>query len=322
MGGILAVNSFYIISGFYMSLILNEKYTGKNSIRLFLSNRLLRIYPIYWLVLILTIITYGFLKIDLNITPFIHLTGVNLILTVILNFVRNVFLISNSAYFLPKAVLLDPLIITPSWTLGLELLFYLIAPFIVRRSLKVILLFGLIAHFLRVIIYTFFAVPAGNFVHVNDDFFLSVFFFFILGIISYKIYVFLKTFNISPIFSKITLLYVVGFTIFYHFFPGETTISRTFYLISVSLSIPVLFKYFASNKIDKFFGDLSYPIYISHMFILTVFGLLILKVNNDYRNIIILATCIIFAFLLHVVVEIPINHYRQGRLVKNKKYKL
>src|SRR5438093_7095325 len=53
IGGYLSVNSFFIISGFYMAFILNEKYIGKNSsYRLFITNRFLRIYPIYWLTLI------------------------------------------------------------------------------------------------------------------------------------------------------------------------------------------------------------------------------------------------------------------------------
>ena len=57
VGGQIAVQSFYIISGFYMSLILNEKYIGvNNSYRLFLTNRLIRLYPIYWSVLLGTII--------------------------------------------------------------------------------------------------------------------------------------------------------------------------------------------------------------------------------------------------------------------------
>ena len=57
VGGVIAVKAFYIISGFYMSLILNEKYVGqRNSYRLFLSNRLLRLFPIYWTILLLTLL--------------------------------------------------------------------------------------------------------------------------------------------------------------------------------------------------------------------------------------------------------------------------
>ena len=44
-----AVLAFYVISGFYISLVLNEKYAGiKNSFSLYLTNRLFRILPLYW----------------------------------------------------------------------------------------------------------------------------------------------------------------------------------------------------------------------------------------------------------------------------------
>ena len=56
VGGLMAVESFFIISGFYMALILNEKYTGKGSYKLFISNRFLKLFPIYWIVLILAVL--------------------------------------------------------------------------------------------------------------------------------------------------------------------------------------------------------------------------------------------------------------------------
>jgi peptidoglycan/LPS O-acetylase OafA/YrhL len=58
LGGSIAVQAFYIISGFYIALILNEKYIDQNnSYKLFITNRFLRIYPIYWLVLLLTVLS-------------------------------------------------------------------------------------------------------------------------------------------------------------------------------------------------------------------------------------------------------------------------
>jgi len=39
-GGTVAVEVFFIISGFYMTMILDKKYTGKGSYYLFLSNLL------------------------------------------------------------------------------------------------------------------------------------------------------------------------------------------------------------------------------------------------------------------------------------------
>ncbi|MCF8321913.1 MAG: acyltransferase family protein [Flavobacterium sp.] len=57
VGGKTAVQAFYIISGFYMTLILNEKYIGNNnSYKLFITNRFLRLYPIYWIILLLTVL--------------------------------------------------------------------------------------------------------------------------------------------------------------------------------------------------------------------------------------------------------------------------
>src|SRR5207244_9586528 len=53
----LAVQTFFIISGFYMALILNTKYTGPGSYWLFLSNRFLRLFPAYWCVLAATFLT-------------------------------------------------------------------------------------------------------------------------------------------------------------------------------------------------------------------------------------------------------------------------
>jgi len=56
VGGITSVHAFFIISGFYMALILNEKYVTKDSYKLFITNRLLRLYPVYWVMFVITII--------------------------------------------------------------------------------------------------------------------------------------------------------------------------------------------------------------------------------------------------------------------------
>lgn len=52
-----AVHSFYIISGFYMTMIFVEKYEGtERPLYYFFSNRVLRLYPLYLLVIILTVL--------------------------------------------------------------------------------------------------------------------------------------------------------------------------------------------------------------------------------------------------------------------------
>ena len=54
-----AVKIFFVISGFYMALILNEKYLLKtDSYKLFITNRILRLYPLYLITFIASLIMY------------------------------------------------------------------------------------------------------------------------------------------------------------------------------------------------------------------------------------------------------------------------
>lgn len=92
VNSVVAVQAFYIISGFYMTLILNEKYIGKsNSYRLFITNRFLRLYPIYWVVLLLT--TLG------SLTVYIITKGGDaLVLESYMNYFSNLDLLTFSFY--------------------------------------------------------------------------------------------------------------------------------------------------------------------------------------------------------------------------------
>ena len=51
IGGALAVQSFFLLSGFYIVLILEENFSVKSfqEYKSFLSSRLFRLYPAYWL---------------------------------------------------------------------------------------------------------------------------------------------------------------------------------------------------------------------------------------------------------------------------------
>ena len=68
-GGIVSVQSFYIISGFYMSFILSEKYmVGNNKLFLFFTNRLFRLMPVYYFFLLIKILI-SFFSIQYNFYP-------------------------------------------------------------------------------------------------------------------------------------------------------------------------------------------------------------------------------------------------------------
>lgn len=163
VGGQMAVQSFYIISGFYMSLILNEKYK-KGSYKLFITNRFLRLYPIYWCVLILTVIWCVIMYYSSNtlaensLSVFINYFQNMDFTTVIFLIFINLFLFgqdialflglnptSGGLFFTENFRNSNPqvhsfIFVPQAWTVGLELMFYLIAPFLVRRKIVTILI--------------------------------------------------------------------------------------------------------------------------------------------------------------------------------------
>src|ERR1700719_752278 len=52
--GAVAVQTFFVLSGFYMALVLSRKYADKGPIT-FYRARFLRLFPAYWLACLLTI---------------------------------------------------------------------------------------------------------------------------------------------------------------------------------------------------------------------------------------------------------------------------
>src|SRR5271167_3269585 len=59
IGSFYALKVFFVISGFFLALILNEKYLlKKDSYKLFITNRILRIYPLYLIVFFMSLIMY------------------------------------------------------------------------------------------------------------------------------------------------------------------------------------------------------------------------------------------------------------------------
>jgi len=135
----IAVQSFFVISGFYMALVLNEKY-GPGSYWLFISNRLLRLWPTYLVILIPSFVIAS------NWSPVLSLD----LASITYYFVSQIFVVGQDTYFylftnhgtlgltlhpgtMPN--LLYKLAPVPqAWTLALEFYFYLLAPFIVRRG--------------------------------------------------------------------------------------------------------------------------------------------------------------------------------------------
>lgn len=327
-----AVQAFFIISGFYMSLILNEKYTGEfDSYKLFLKNRIWRLFPVYWIALIGTVlltIGYIILRHDGNLSIFQFYIDSNPTLGtwIVLLFV-NLAIIgqdilmftgidsAGSLYFTSStaAVPMTAFLIVPqAWTISMELLFYLVAPFIVRKNWKLVAVIMILSMMLR--LYLFYS--AG----FKEDpwtyrFFPSELFFFLSGYFAYRGFVRIRSQRDKWIHYSIpvTVLILVSILL-YSFIPDFRSANAIFtwkqaaFLLMVFLSIPFLFLAQKEQPFDRLLGELSYPVYLSHIaVIMLVRGLGLFSSHNWLIIIITLAV----SLLLHRIVMAPIEIKRQ-----------
>jgi len=325
--GYTAVHAFFIISGFYMALILNEKYVKKNnSYSLFITNRILRIYPIY---LIMTVIVFSFTLIKFfmgspgpeNITyHFVlyfsqHHLGISLF--ELINFLfRNITLIVTSDYW--RAPQITPtLLLSPAWTLQIEMLFYLIAPFVVRKSAKIFLAICII----YVIGLFYFVQPesAKPSIFSLDFFIFSHFFYFFLGVWSYKLYRIIKKRHITAYVSTSAFILVLCYTFFFQTITPLIHIpniaSEVPYYLFVTLLLPFVFLYGRTFSFDRFLGELSYPVYISHIFFVKVFyNVPWMHQQSPLSSMLVVATTLLTSWALMKYVDTAIDTYRQSRL--------
>jgi peptidoglycan/LPS O-acetylase OafA/YrhL len=277
LGGAEAVQVFFIISGFYMTLVLSEvsKYRDYKT---FISNRLARIFSTYYLIIpIVAIISWQTLKFEythseLRLFTAILVTVCNLMIipSDFLMFFKQVehpisvgFTSNFAADHHPLyAYLISP----PSWSLPLEMYFYFIIPLLLRhrKMLNVVFFLSVLVRF--VLLYHF-----GG----NDPwtyrFFPSEICFFIAGVYSYLMYVrILKNFKGAKSFllTAAVCLFLIALK-FQNFYPlGGGLIDdilRSFIFYGLfGILICTIFKLTRKSKIDQLIGSLSFPVYLLH----------------------------------------------------------
>ena len=238
VGGAVAVQSFFIFSGFYISLVLNGKYKN-SSYKTFIINRVLKIYPVYWIILLFSlpwgipVFTHYLQSGNINLGSVITLVITNLLI-----FGQDILMFlgldnaSGSLYFTANFRISDPevwrfLLVPQAWALAIIFYFYLIAPFILKSKKLIIslLLFSLGA---RLVSYFF----GYNIDPWNYRFFVFELALFLFGAISYFVYKYIVNIKISNKFLKISFLCLLLLVVFYQFIPIADTIKQwLFYLL-------------------------------------------------------------------------------------------
>ncbi|HTD97927.1 MAG TPA: acyltransferase [Mucilaginibacter sp.] len=311
-----------------MSMILNEKYVGHKSNFLFYTNRALKIYPIYWVILLLLIIWsvfayklgyWGTLNFyvgnwPLSISTIAYLAVANFFI-IGLDWSFLFGLKNGNLYFTKNFNQTSPKVYnfafnSIAWTISIELLFYVIAPFIVRRNLYLVLAFLFLSLMLRIVL----ALGGLSFPPWNYMFFPTQLMFFMGGIISYHLYLKMKGMNVNSFILKTLYTLLICIVLFYYQVFEESYIKQAVLYVSVILLMPASFIISKNNKFDRFLGNLSYPIYISQSLVINITaGKTFPKLFGwGFTSLVII---LLVSLLLEQFVNKPIEKYRQRRMV-------
>jgi peptidoglycan/LPS O-acetylase OafA/YrhL len=321
-GGRVAVQTFFMISGFYIALILD---TGYKNRFLFWSNRLLRLLPVYYLVAILTLLSVSFFGAsiygridgfdDLPISAKVFLVFTNSTLafqdlTMFLGVNNGQFgFVEN--FYESTPPLFHFLLVPQAWSLGIEISFYLLAPALCKWPTVRLLVLIFCGVILRLLLY--FAGLKND--PWNYRFFPTELVFFLCGVIAYRFY---KQKNdwIRSLSHNFRLIIVgsvwISTAIFAHL-PVSKGVLMLFYFALVCLTLPIIFETSRNWKVDRILGELSYPIYICHVLVISLLEMVWVGERGFAFGLGACAFSVVFAAILYFSVDQPIGLLRAKR---------
>ncbi|TFD50777.1 acyltransferase [Cryobacterium frigoriphilum] len=286
VGGIVAVEAFFVISGFYMALVLRGTYRNRN--KAFYVNRALRIFPEFWIVAIVVVVLRvvvqheAFLA-QMAAVPFPGNIFLMLSNTVIFGSDTVMFLQTNGdsvqvGPFLESTPPLFTLLLIPqAWTLALELMFYLLAPFLVRLRSRILIAIIVLAFVGKYVV-------AGAILGLGDPwtyrFFPFELAFFLIGVLLFRftdrenprLFVRTQQRRAIVVFGSLVAILLLAPTLFTWgasvgpFF--SSYLVPLVLVVAISALVPSLFVLTRRVKWDAKIGAYSYPIYLSHLIVI------------------------------------------------------
>ena len=331
-GGSYAVYGFYVISGYLITRVYLEQYSKASmGFLIFQGNRLLRIIPLFF---VSSLLAY------LSILLVIYVSNIDF-KAIPVNGIRY---ITDSHFSLTDywtGLRPDPVIktgmppqfviyfgwLSQFWTISIEFVFYLLAPFLIMMRIK----FGRQAsHWMLVtalaVYVTYSAIPGRDDIGLYADIVyrnaIPTMFFFVVGMNLYELRL-LTTFRIHPAYVSCSTVVAIGLILIgsKHINSGLPSVYDfiLWQLIAAAGIVPVVFsrsfKNVIAEKLDSFSANMSYGVYLNQSITLTFyFAYRIGKNNTDYLHntsfvhylVLTLAT-IGISYLTYIGFERPVN---------------
>lgn len=258
-----AVHCFFIMSGFLMTLIVNDKYGFTiKGFKNFWLNRLLRLYPIYWVVITLTFLLLLFFGEGISSHKALKLPQT------LQSYFFNITLIYPNV--IPSRVM--PRLSPASWALTNELVFYLLISLGISKTF-----FRSVVWFVLSLLYMIFSYYFFTQTYRYGSLYATSFLFSLGSLIYWGV----KKYKIEAKFSYILVVFIIFIMNAVIKARVESQILyRILFYFNMLLSVVLVYQlYFYKpkqnlKKIDDFLGSFSYPIYIGHFFVAILYSLL------------------------------------------------
>jgi peptidoglycan/LPS O-acetylase OafA/YrhL len=296
--GTFAVESFFVISGFYMAMVLTQKYTpaklGKSWAANFYLSRYLKLYPTYILSVLAMLLLAGFALAVSDTKPAIVVAWQQLLslpLTVSNGLLILWAMVANLTIFFydlvpviavhdHQAILTVNQSLTQintaaltvnvlAWSLGIELIFYVLAPYLLARTNRQLFALVLLGSVLKI-----WAV-----IHIAGDLpyrmFPFVFVDFLSGVLAYRMRSVLNdcVHKYAPL-----ICYCLMLVLTFALPTGLRDWQYSFLAIGVTaLIVPTLFSSSKSSKFDSWLAEFSYPFYLFHPLALSLVHFILIK---------------------------------------------
>jgi peptidoglycan/LPS O-acetylase OafA/YrhL len=202
-------------------------------------------------------------------------------------------------------------VIPQAWSLSLELMFYVIAPFLVRRHWLILVAIIATTYVLRSLGYS----NGFNGVGFAYRFFPFEIGLFLAGVLSHRAYALLRSKDVMriPVSAAIGAAFIGVLLVQQYFEPLD---GHRFFIL-VALALPALFDLSRRSRLDGWLGELSYPIYLAHLAVGAVITSLLGSFEQgNWFAVGAVAGTVLVSIAYVRFIDAPFERWRQSRVTR------